>query len=432
MRHTRFWTTLILSSLTIVLFIFLLWELIENSLFKDLDYKTLHYLYITRGIAVSLLLACWAAWFVWKEKLKHQEWLDKIINNSTDAILVYDETGQINTFNKTAESLFSDNRKRIKTIWDIVPYENRVDFSKRLENVKNGEKVINYETERLFLDGKKFPVSIGLIYVKEDGRFVETIRDIRESLILRNKIIDLEKAQVFGKMAEGIAHHLGTPLASMLLRVQMLKEDMPGHADCSSCLDKLDLIERQLFFCQKVIQRILRFVRRSGSERQPEIVSHLLEDGIEIMKPIFKKQGIELEVHLDDGDLKILADKDLLALVFADTMMNAVDAMPQGGRLSIVVSGRSPNDRLEIKIADTGVGIPSDVLPLVFEPFFTTKPAGKGTGLGLSLAKRIIKDHGGEIGVESVEGQGTTILIRLPIYEQGQSGKNTKRAFNPI
>ena len=421
MRHTRFWATLILSSLTIVLFIFLLWELMENSFFKDLDYKTLHYLYITRGVAVSLLLACWAAWFVWKEKLKHQEWLDKIINNSTDAILVYDETGQITAFNKTAEGLFCDNSKGIKTIWDIVPYEKRVDFSKRLENVKNGEKVINYETERLFKDGKKFPVSIGLIYVKEDGRFVETIRDIRESLILRNKIIDLEKAQIFGKMAEGIAHHLGTPLASMLLRVQMLKEDMPEHADCSNCLEKLDLIERQIFYGQKVIQRLLRFVRRSVDEKQPEVVSHLLEDGIEIMRPILKKQGIELELRLEDEDLKILADKDLLALVFADTMMNAVDAMPQGGKLSIFVSRKSPERRVEIKMADTGVGIPRDVLPLIFEPFFTTKPAGKGTGLGLSLAKRIIKDHGGEIGVESVEGKGTTILIRLPIYEQGQS-----------
>jgi PAS domain S-box-containing protein len=401
-----------------VLLIFLLWELIENSFFRDLDYKALHYLYITRGIAVSLLLASWAAWFVWKEKLRYQEWLDKIINNSTDAILVYDETGQINTFNKTAESLFCDNSKRIKTIWDIIPHENRVDFSKKLENVKNGEKVINYETERLFKDGKKFPVSIGLIYVKEDGRFVETIRDIRESLILRNKIVDLEKAQVFGKMAEGIAHHLGTPLASMLLRVQMLKEDMPGHADCSNCFEKLDLIERQIFFCQKVIQRILRFVRRSGSERQLETVSHLLEEVIEIMTPILRKQGIELELRLEDRGLRISADKDLLALVFADTMMNAVDAMPQGGELSIVVSGRASDGRVEVKIADTGVGIPRDVLPLVFEPFFTTKPAGKGTGLGLSLAKRILKDHGGEIGVESVEGQGTTILIRLPIYEQ--------------
>ena len=416
MRHTKFWATLILSSLTIVVLIFLIWELFENRFFKDFDYRTLHYLYITRGITVSLLLAGWATWFVLREKLRYQQGLDKIINNSTDAILVYDESGQISSFNKAAESLFCNNRKRIKSIWDIIPLENRTDFSKRVENVKNGDKVINYETEKLLEDGKRIPVSIGLAYVNEDGRFVETIRDIRESLVLRNKIIDVEKAQIFGKMAEGIAHLMGTPLASMLLRVQMLREDMPGHADCSNCLEKLDVIESQIFYGQKVIQRLLRFARRSESERQPEIISHLLEEGIEIMKPILRKQGIEFELHLDE-EVKIWADRDLLALVFADIMMNAADAMPQGGKLSIVVPRKSPEGQIEIKITDTGMGIPRDILAFVFEPFFTTKPAGKGTGLGLSVAKRIIKDHGGEIGVESIEGSGTTILIRLPIYK---------------
>jgi PAS domain-containing protein len=139
MGHTRFWATLILSSLTIVALIFLIRELIEYSFFKDFDYRTLHYLYITRGTAVSLLLAGWATGFVLREKLRYQQGLDKIINNSTDAILVYDESGQISTFNKAAESLFCNNRKRIKSNWDIIPSENRIDFSKRLENVKNGD-----------------------------------------------------------------------------------------------------------------------------------------------------------------------------------------------------------------------------------------------------------------------------------------------------
>jgi signal transduction histidine kinase len=163
----------------------------------------------------------------------------------------------------------------------------------------------------------------------------------------------------------------------------MLREDMPGHADCSNCLEKLDLIERQIFYGQKVIQKLLRFARRSESGRQPEIISHLLEEGIQIMKPILRKQGIEFELHLDKEDLKIWADRDLLALVFADIMMNAADAMPQGGKLSIVVPRKSPEGQIEIKITDTGMGIPRNILPHVFEPFFTTKTAGKGTGLGL-------------------------------------------------
>jgi len=420
MRDGRFWAILILSSLTLLAFIFLLWELVEKNFFKDLDYRTLHFLYITRGIIVSLILAGWAIWFIWREKLRYREWVDKIINNSTDAILVYDKSGKITAFNKAAESLFYSNRRELKSIWDIIPLENKINFSKKLEYVESGDKLRNYETEKVLEDGTKIPVSIGLVYINEEGRFVETIRDIRESVMLRNRIIDLEKAQIFGKMAQGIAHHMGTPLASMLLRVQMLKEDIPGGAKCSDCLEKLTSIERQIFYGQKVIQRLLGFARRPENQRRPESVFSLLEEGTEMIKPLLKKQGIELELHPDEEDLKTLIDKNLLGLVFADIMMNAIDAMPQGGKLSITAS-KNLGEWVEIKITDTGIGIPRDILPFVFDPFFTTKPAGKGTGLGLSVAKMIIQDHNGEISIESMEGRGTSVLIRLPIYKRKEA-----------
>jgi PAS domain S-box-containing protein len=416
MRNGRFWAILILGSLTLLAFIFLLWELIEKNFFKDLDYKTLHFLYITRGIIVSFILATWAIWFIWREKLRHREWIDKIINNSTDAILVYDRYGKIIAFNKAAESLFCSNRKELKSIWDTIPLENKTDFSKKLEYVERGGKLRNYETEKVLEDGAKIPVSLGLVYIDEEGRFVETIRDTRESVMLRNRIIDLEKAQIFGKMAQGIAHHMGTPLASMLLKVQMLKEDISEGTRCSECLEKLTSIERQIFYSQKIIQRLIGFARRPENKRYPESVSSLLEEGTEMIKPLLKKQGIELELYPGEEDLKTLIDKNLLGLVLTDIMMNAIDAMPQGGRLSITAS-KNLGKWVEITITDTGIGIPRNILPFVFDPFFTTKPAGKGTGLGLSVAKMIIQDHNGEIGIESVEGKGTSVLIRLPIYK---------------
>jgi two-component system NtrC family sensor kinase len=221
-----------------------------------------------------------------------------------------------------------------------------------------------------------------------------------------------------GKLAEGIAHHMGTPLASMLLRVQMLKEDIPKIGNYIDIMEKLESIERQIFYGKKVMQRLLRFARKPENVTRPENVALMIEEAVEMLNPLFKKTGIELESSMDSG-LRILADVDLIGLVFSDIMTNAVDAMPEGGKIFLSVKNGTEKDMVEIIISDTGSGIPEQILPLVFEPFFSTKPAGKGTGLGLSVARRIIHDHGGELSIESIDGEGTSIRIQIPLYEEG-------------
>ncbi|MCI0454327.1 MAG: PAS domain S-box protein [Candidatus Dadabacteria bacterium] len=355
-----------------------------------------------------------------EERLREsEERLQAIMDNTTDAVMVYDEDGMVIAMNKEAKRLFcSKNKRELKTMWDVIPPENRADFSSRLKIVKEGSRLLDYETEKLLENGERVPVSVGLINMVEgSGWFIETIRDIGERVRIRNKIIELEKAQIVGKMAEGIAHHMGTPLASMLLRVQMLKEDLSEATEYANCMEKLDSIEKQIFYGQRVMQRLLKFASNPENIRGAEDLSTLLTEAIDIIKPLMNKYGIEIELALDK-DLKIWAEGNLLQLVFSDIMMNAVDAMSAGGRLSIIASKANSDEKLEIKISDTGIGVPREVLPLVFEPFFTTKPAGKGTGLGLSVAKRVIQDHGGNISIESREGDGTSILIRLPIYKE--------------
>ncbi len=357
-----------------------------------------------------------------EEALRESEQkLKAIMDNTTDAILVYDEDGRIITINKKGENLFSGgSKKRLESIWDTIPSEERIKFSERLKSVKEGNKLLDYETQKVLGNGERIPVSVGLVYVADGvSWFIETVRDVRERVALRNKIIELEKAQIVGRMAEGIAHHMGTPLASMLLRVQMLKEDAPSAFEYEKYLEKLDSIERQIFYTQKVIQRLLKFVSKPENEKSLDNVSNILDDAAEITNPLFKKRGIKLELKVDE-DLYVLADSNLLGLVFVDIMMNALDAMPEGGKLSVIASLRKPEGLIEIRISDTGSGIPRDVLPFVFEPFFTTKPAGKGTGLGLSVAKRIIHDHGGEISIDSTEGKGTSVIIKLPAQAEGK------------
>ncbi len=347
--------------------------------------------------------------------VEREERLHEIMDNTADAIIVFDNEGTIETCNKRANKLLCAGGREIREIWDIITPENRDGFSKTLGRAREGDKITDIETEIIGSGGKRISVSASLVYTSSDhGKFIITIRDISERLLIRQRIIDLEKSQIIGKMSEGFAHHMGTPLASMLLRVQMLKEDVPDIPDCENVGKKLDSIEKQILYGQKVIQRLLKFVSKPGSEKRPESLSELLSESVEIIRPLLKKNKISVELNTPE-DLSVLADSNLMHLVFSDTLMNAVDAMPGGGVISVTAFSGSDNDTAEVKISDKGHGIAQETIPHVFEPFYTTKPAGKGTGLGLSVAKRIIIDHGGEISISSKVDSGTTVLIKLPI-----------------
>ncbi len=348
-----------------------------------------------------------------------EEKLKAIMDNTPDEVLVYDEQGKILILNKAARRLFCDNEgNEPKIIWEIIPSENRNRFDQMLKTVKQGNNLLDYEMEKLLPDGKRIAVSVALSYMKSDfGMFFETIRDASDRVEMRNKIIELEKTQFVGKMAEGVAHHMGTPLASMLLRVQMLKEDVSGLRKYKSIMEKLESIERQIYYGQKIMQRLLKFASKPENEKRPEKISSIIEEAFEIVKPLCKKTGIKLELSIED-DTWLLADVDLMELVFSDMLMNSIDAMPHGGKISLKVTHDIRENFISIIITDTGGGIPKDILPLIFEPFFSTKPSGKGTGLGLSVAKRIIQDHGGEISIESTEASGTSVHIKIPPYSK--------------
>ncbi|MDA2921179.1 PAS domain S-box protein [Desulfobacterota bacterium AH_259_B03_O07] len=223
--------------------------------------------------------------------------LQTIMDNITDAVLVYDEEGKVVTINKEAKELFcGKDKKKLDNISEIIPPNNKDKFSKILKSVKEGSKLLDHEMEKILVNGERIYVSVALSYMHaEGGMFFETIRDIRERVALRNKIVELEKAQIVGKMAEGVAHHMGTPLASMLLRVQMLKEDIPRVEDYSSIMEKLDSIERQIFCGQKVMQRLLKFASKPENEKRPVKISSIIEESIEIIKPLLKKPAIKLE-----------------------------------------------------------------------------------------------------------------------------------------
>ncbi|HVB98033.1 MAG TPA: ATP-binding protein [Candidatus Dormibacteraeota bacterium] len=417
-----FWATLTLSSITIVSVVFLVWELIEDHFFQNLNYRTLHYLYITRGIVSSLLLAFWAAWYVLRERRASEQQLHEsrehyrgLLEASPGAVALYDEDLVILEWNAAAERLYGFTKaEALGHCLATVPAGKESELRAFLDEVSKANAVLDVETRRRHKDGSSLDVQLSLLPFRGTANqhyFLEVTNDIRERVRLRQALLQLEKLTAMGQMAAGTAHHLNTPLASMLLRVQMLRSSAKG-----STATELEKLENNIQFCQQFVRRLLDFSRRPQPVKQPEPLGGTLESVVSFLSPQLhtKRARLTLDLAAVDGD-RVLADRSQLEALFIILLSNALDAVSPDGSIA-VRSRRSGPERIETEIADDGCGINPEDMPRVFQPFFSTKPVGKGTGLGLALASNILQEHGGSIQIESRPQQGTTVRIELPVW----------------
>lgn len=414
-----FWVTLALSSVTIVGGVFAAWELVEMRFFRDADYVTLHYLYITRGIGSSLLLAFWAAWFVLRERRGAEQQLRRsreryrgLLESAPGAVALYDRDLTVLEWNALAEQLYGF--RKAKVLGAPLPTlleAQRAEFLEILHVVESGSAAPALETQRYGKDGLAIDVQLNLSLFREDTGepyFLEVTHDIRERVRLRQTLLQIEKLTTMGQMASGTAHHLNTPLAAMLLRIRMARASHDIGKD-------LDQLESSVRFCQQFVQRLLDFSRRPESRKQPESLAAIIESVVAFLNPqiVSKKVSVATQVAGLNGAL-VLADRNELEALLLILLTNAVDAVGAGGE--IWVAGRQRGQRLELAVRDNGCGIAAADLPRIFEPFFTTKPAGIGTGLGLAIAHNIAQEHGGDIRVASEPGAGTTVTVDLPLH----------------
>jgi PAS domain S-box-containing protein len=424
-----FWATLVLSSVSITAIVFGIWELVEGRFFREANYLTLHYLYITRGIASSLLLALWASWYVLHQRQKTEAELRRsreryrgLLEVSPGAVALYDASLQVSEWNETAERLYGFTKDEvIGHVLPTVPCEKQGELAEFLRRVEAGHRILDVETLRRDKSGAAFEVQLSLLPFQESpGQryFLEVTSDIRERVQMRTRLLEIEKLTSMGKMAAGTAHHLNTPLAAMLLRVQMMREHL-HHDPCSADLEKL---EAGLRFCQQFVQRLLEFSRRPSAQKRPERVAALVQSVISFLAPSIqaKRAQMVLELESAEGE-QVLADRNQLEVLFSVLLSNALDAISPGGTITIQGCCLSPQE-LELRIADNGCGISGTDFPHVLEPFFTTKESGKGTGLGLAIAQNIVKEHGGTILLESKPGQGTVACMRFPVSCRAPSG----------
>jgi two-component system NtrC family sensor kinase len=227
-------------------------------------------------------------------------------------------------------------------------------------------------------------------------------------------LVESHKLRAIGNLTAGVAHELNNPLNNIILTAEMMKESFKELSEEES-LDMINDLVVQGERAQSVVNNLLDFARESETKTEYLHIEKLIDETIQLAKNQIKLSKIKLETNIDKNLPPLYGDRNLLIQVFLNLFINAIDSMPNGGKLSIKVSKEERTGFISIQISDTGSGIPNHILGSIFTPFFTTKPTSKGTGLGLSVSKGIIEKHGGDIDVESKVGVGTTFTVHLPI-----------------
>jgi signal transduction histidine kinase len=255
------------------------------------------------------------------------------------------------------------------------------------------------------------PLSEDIWCSVEGVELVNSLNLMLQSLNAKqNQLVQSEKLAAIGKVTAGIAHEINNPLNNISLSAEVLLEDLP-NLECSERLDMVRDILVQSDRAREVVHHLLEFSRtRKSNIMEPVNLVALMENSITLVKNQFRLGGIVHRYDRPEQPVLVNGNPNQLQQVLVNLMLNAVQAMQPDGRLGLAVSSQGKEAR--IVISDTGAGIPPEALSRIFDPFFTTK--NEGTGLGLSLSYAIVKDHSGEIEVESVQGQGTTFTLTLP------------------
>ena len=245
------------------------------------------------------------------------------------------------------------------------------------------------------------------------GGHVVILEDITEKKKMEEQLQQASKLASLGKLTAGISHEIGNPLASISSLVQELKSlKMESGEDKEFTSESLKTINSHIERIAKIVRSLGDFARISTKEKIPSNISEILDRTINLVKYDKRFKNVQLVPNIDTIP-PFRINPDQIQQVFLNLMLNSIDAMPDGGKLT--VSMKKTDNSVEVIFSDTGTGIDETIIDRIFDPFFTTKSPGRGTGLGLSICYGIIREHNGTITVKSRRGEGTTFTIRLPV-----------------
>ena len=348
------------------------------------------------------------------ERLK--DFNENIVESISVGVLAVDLEDRIESWNSQMEVMYAKPRSEIlgRSLSDVFP----ASFVENFYRVRQTAGIHNLYKFRLGTPagGARITnIAIAPLVTRRFqliGRLI-IVDDITERVALEAQLSQADKMSSIGLLAAGVAHEVNTPLAVISSYAQMLAKQLTGDEKRSALLEK---ITRQTFRASEIVNNLLNFSRTSGAEFSQVDINKVIHDTLTLLEHQFKTARIEVKHELAAGLPAIQGNAGRLQQVFLNLFLNAKDAMPGGGRLTVATGNGAA---VNVAVSDTGSGIAPEHINRIYDPFFTTKTAptegqSRGTGLGLSVTYGIIQEHAGKIRVESRPGAGTTFHLEFP------------------
>ncbi len=381
------------------------------------------------------------AWELYASEQRYRE----LFENAQDAIWVHDLDGDLTACNQATENLtggYSTEELLAMNIRNLLTDESLAQSAQIKNRLLMGERVVQvYDQHITRKDGSQGLLKLTTTLLKKDGKpaaFLNIARDVTEEKETQDRLnaayrdlveshrrlkesqeqlIHAEKLTSLGQLAANIAHEVNNPLSGVLVYDKLLMKKMKdGSISQAQALDYLSRMEAELVRSTKLIRNLLDFARQSPPDLREVDLNEVVNRTFDLAAHTAELQHVDVIKELDPALPKLMADFDQLQQVCTNLIINAIQAMPGGGKLRLRT--QAGTDEVILSVQDTGCGISPENMGKLFTPFFTTKREIKGVGLGLAVSYGIIKHHNGRIDVQSKVGQGTAMTIHLPLKQE--------------
>jgi len=344
-----------------------------------------------------------------------QQVKQSIVEAIGDAIILANESTEIIAWNKGAEALFGYTEQEAigQAMEILVPAHLKETHRRGLEELRATGRSMTIgrmvELSGLRKDGSEFPAEMSLTCLQTNGEYYWSaiIRDITDRKKTQELLLNSEKLSIAGQLAAGIAHEIRNPLTAIKGFHQLMKSENNGKPYY------FDILTEEMNRIELILNELLLLAKPQAMQVKRMDVRALIEQICALMEPQANFHNVQVEVDCDPHvPTFIQCDENQMKQILINFLKNAMEAMPNGGRVTIAIR-KNDEDQILLRIIDQGEGIPEDKLKKIGEPFYTTKE--KGTGLGLMVCRKIIEDHHGSLHISSKWNEGTTVEVMLPI-----------------